>query len=129
LPPQAPPPKKRNGKWVVPPEIEELFRAHLVKDDERKRKPEKPTCGPTIAEVFDNYLDWCKRHREARTFDWYHSRMGRAATATAPPPCFFPRPRGRQSTRARAAGAAPPGAGIRGAWARVPREARQVMAC
>ena len=31
--------------------------------------------GLTIAEVFDKYLDWCGKHREPRTFEWYRDHI------------------------------------------------------
>jgi integrase len=45
----------------------------------------------SVAEVFDKFLDWCGRHREARTFSWYRDHiqsfldhLGRAAGLPAP---------------------------------------------
>jgi integrase len=45
-------------------------------------KPEalpRPKCpssnGPTVAEILDKYLDWCKKHRAARTFEWYSDHL------------------------------------------------------
>jgi integrase len=75
LAPDAPAPRKRGGKWVAPPEVEELFRALLVADDERRRRPDNRAAGPTVAEVFDKYLDWCQKHRQPRTFDWYRDHV------------------------------------------------------
>lgn len=31
--------------------------------------------GLLVAEVFDKYLDWCKKHREPRTYEWYHDHI------------------------------------------------------
>jgi integrase len=31
----------------------------------------RPAAGITLAVLFDKYLDWCQRHREARTYDGY----------------------------------------------------------
>jgi integrase len=31
--------------------------------------------GPTVAEVFDKYLDWCQQHRAERTYEWYRDRI------------------------------------------------------
>ncbi len=43
------------------------------------RKPEalKPitAAGLSVAEVFDKYLDWCEKHREPRTFEWYRDHI------------------------------------------------------
>lgn len=77
LPPEVPPPKKRKGRWVAPPEVEEIFHTLLVADAEEKRGARKaaPPSGPTVAEVFHKYLDWCKKHREPRTYDWYQDHI------------------------------------------------------
>lgn len=32
---------------------------------------EKPRGVLTVAEILDKYLDWCKKHRAERTYDWY----------------------------------------------------------
>ena len=29
----------------------------------------------TAAEVFDKYLDWCEKHREPRTYEWYRDHI------------------------------------------------------
>src|ERR1700676_1928382 len=34
-----------------------------------------PATGLTVAEVFDKYLDWCKRHRASATYKWYKKRI------------------------------------------------------
>ena len=31
--------------------------------------------GPTVVAVFDKFLDWCQRHREKRTFEWYRDHI------------------------------------------------------
>jgi integrase len=37
--------------------------------------PAPVVSGLTVAEVFDKYLEWCKRNREPRTYDWYHDHI------------------------------------------------------
>ncbi|MBP3958415.1 tyrosine-type recombinase/integrase [Gemmata sp. G18] len=36
--------------------------------------PTVPT-GPTTVEIFDKFLDWCEKHREKRTFEWYRDHI------------------------------------------------------
>src|SRR5262245_25584745 len=36
--------------------------------------PEQRLVGTSVAEILDAYLEWCKAHRAARTFEWYHDR-------------------------------------------------------
>jgi len=45
-------------------------RAH---DESTKTKC--PSGELTVAEVFDKFLGWCEKHREARTFEWYHDHI------------------------------------------------------
>lgn len=44
----------------------------------------KPTAGSTahasssdlsLAELFDKFLDWCQKHREPRTYEWYRDHL------------------------------------------------------
>lgn len=71
----APAPRKRDGQWVVPKEVDKLFRALLDAEDEEKKLPRKPDAGPALAEIFEKYLDWCKKHRQPRTFEWYKDHV------------------------------------------------------
>lgn len=34
-----------------------------------------PSDGPTVAIILEKYLDWCKRHREPRTYEWYQDHI------------------------------------------------------
>src|SRR6516164_7633320 len=45
-------------------------RAH---DESTKTKC--PSGELTVAEVFDKFLGWCEKHREARPFEWYHDHI------------------------------------------------------
>src|SRR6516164_9087924 len=76
LPADALPPKKRNGKWVAPPEVEQLFHALLAASDQNATAAKVPSGdGPIVAEILDKYLDWCKKHRAERTYDWYRDHI------------------------------------------------------
>ena len=37
--------------------------------------PAASPAGPTVAEVCDKFLDWCQRHRAARTYDFYRQHL------------------------------------------------------
>ena len=64
------PPQKRKGRWVVPMAIEEAFRKLLGGSPSSPASP--ATGGPSVAvEVVDKFLDWCQKHREARTYADY----------------------------------------------------------
>src|SRR5437667_11222182 len=72
-PADAPPPSKRGGKWVIPAPIMQAFYAAMSSSAE-DNSPEiavPDSSGPTVAEIFEKYLGWCKKHRAARTYDWY----------------------------------------------------------
>ena len=82
-PEDAPPPLKRRGKWVIPSAIEQAFHKLLVTPaTSTAPTPVQNQDGLTVAEVFDKYLDWCEKHREPRTFEWY-----REAIAAQAPRC------------------------------------------
>src|SRR5262245_48522591 len=79
-PADTPPPNKRNGKWVVPDPIMTAFYAAMS----AKAEPNSSNCrdrreegavGPTAAEIFEKYLAWCQKPREARTYDWYRDHI------------------------------------------------------
>jgi integrase len=72
-PPEAPPPTKRAGKWVIPQFVEQVFYKLLATP--QTEKPASEPSGLTVAEIFDKYLDWCKKHRQPRTFDWYRDHI------------------------------------------------------
>lgn len=49
-------------------------------------RPDAPLAaptGPTCVEVFDKFLDWCERHREKRTFEWYRDHIQDFVTRAA----------------------------------------------
>lgn len=71
-PADSPPPSKRSGKWVVPNPILQAFYASMTAPLEPT--PPSPS-GPSVAEIFEKYLGWCKQHREARTYDWYRDHI------------------------------------------------------
>jgi integrase len=89
LPAEAPPPKKRNGRWIIPPEVDQIFhrlmasriddepleRASLASpiDDEPLERASLDS--PLVAEILDKYLAWCLIHRAQRTYDWYRDHL------------------------------------------------------
>ncbi|MFO0966424.1 MAG: tyrosine-type recombinase/integrase [Gemmataceae bacterium] len=72
-PVDSPSPKKARGKWNVPLPILQAFHELMAKAPKEPSAPEVD--GLTIAEVFDKFLSWCKKHREPRTYDWYHDHL------------------------------------------------------
>ncbi len=52
-------------------------RYHEVMTEQAKTSALAPnnSSGLTVAEVFDKFLDWCRRHREPRTTEWYHDHL------------------------------------------------------
>lgn len=69
----APPPRKTRKRWNAPPEIVAAFHALMAAPPEAPAPA--PAAGPTAAELFDKYLDWCQKHRAARTFEWYRDHI------------------------------------------------------
>ncbi|HTU17857.1 MAG TPA: site-specific integrase [Gemmataceae bacterium] len=73
-PADAPPPSKRNGKWVVPDSVMQAFYDTMSTNTEAEN-PRSAADGPAVAEIFEKYLSWCQQHREARTYDWYRDHI------------------------------------------------------
>ena len=72
-PASSPPPRKRNGKWVVPADI--LKRYHEV-----VAAPPKPHLAAepdrvTVADVFEKFLAWCQTNRTPRTYEWSRNHI------------------------------------------------------
>ena len=45
--------------------------------------PAAPSAGgPTVADICDKFLDWCQRHRAARTYDFYRDHLQDFLTAS-----------------------------------------------
>src|SRR5262245_50815669 len=64
-PADSPLPSKRNGKWVVPDLIMQAFYTAMTSNPEVENPPSTAPSGPTVAEIFEKYLAWCKQHRES----------------------------------------------------------------
>jgi len=73
LDPEAPEPKKRGNKWIVPKEVDIAFHALMLAPEALTPTPEPQ--GLTVVEVFDKFGTWCKQHREPRTYDWYRDHI------------------------------------------------------
>ncbi|HEV8059014.1 MAG TPA: tyrosine-type recombinase/integrase [Gemmataceae bacterium] len=63
----APPPRKSKGKWNAPSAIVSVFHALMAE----KPEPRLAVAGLTVAEVYDKFLTWCKKHREPLTHKGY----------------------------------------------------------
>jgi integrase len=75
-PPGRPMPRKKNGVWQAPPEILNSFEdlKHRLRVGPATR-PEANGCGITIVDVFDEFLEWCRKHRTPRTYAWYRAHL------------------------------------------------------
>jgi hypothetical protein len=64
-----------NGKRynLGPDKIEADRETHrlLSLTPEARTPKASASTGLTVADVLDRYLDWCEKHRAARTYDWY----------------------------------------------------------
>jgi integrase len=58
-------------------EADRKFHELMARPSETINKPEPVTNGNelTIIELFDKYLDWCQKHRELRTYEWYRDHI------------------------------------------------------
>jgi hypothetical protein len=52
-----------------------FYRLMSEKPEESVPPKSAGTTGLSVAEVFDKYLDWCKKHRAGRTYDWYRDHI------------------------------------------------------
>jgi integrase len=73
-PPHRSKPKKKNGLWQAPSEILDAF------EELKRRLHHASQCsegGPEqlVVEVFDEYLDWCMKHKSPRTYEWYKDHI------------------------------------------------------
>jgi integrase len=89
-PADAAPPRKKRGKWVVPPAIRDSFH------DLMSAKAAVPATAPAIvpdglsvAEVFDKFLGWCENNRSARSYEWYRNHI-QDFTNSLPDPAGMP---------------------------------------
>jgi integrase/recombinase XerC len=73
LAPDAPEPKKRGSKWIVPPEVDQAFHALMIQPDEQSQ-PVAPS-GLSVVEVFDKFLAWSQKHNAPRTYEWYRDHI------------------------------------------------------
>jgi len=62
---------KRHDLGPDKTEADRLFHELMA----QKPADPKPIAGLSVAKVFDKYLDWCHKHREPRTFDWYRDHI------------------------------------------------------
>ncbi len=73
-------PRKRQGKWNPPLPILQAFHALMAQSNSpTARSPDliRPTnfAGPFVGEILDKFLDWCKKNRAERTFEWYRDHI------------------------------------------------------
>ena len=49
----------------------EFHRLMAMTPEQRAPKVAPLSTGPTVADIFDRFLDWTSKHRAPRTYDWY----------------------------------------------------------
>jgi hypothetical protein len=75
-PQDAPSPRKLKDRWNAPPEIVTKFHELMARPPETPLpKPAPRADGPTVAEVFEKFLDWCQKHRAPRTYVDHQDRL------------------------------------------------------
>src|SRR5262249_51217209 len=63
-------------KWNAPPAIVQAFHELMAaKPKAANPRPANRPDGLTVADIFDKFLDWCEKHREPRTFEWYRDHI------------------------------------------------------
>jgi integrase len=75
----GPAPSKRNGVWNAPPEIMAAFYNVMASADNavsvgQKTLPEAEG-QQLVVHVFDEFLDWCQKHKAPLTYAWYRDRI------------------------------------------------------
>ncbi|MDB5306069.1 MAG: xerC 1 [Gemmataceae bacterium] len=73
-PPHRPKPVKKNDVWQAPKEILDAFedlKARLRQSDQ----PQLSAPGQPVVVVFDEFLEWCQKHKSERTYVWYRKHI------------------------------------------------------
>jgi integrase/recombinase XerD len=72
-----PPPAKKDGKWEPPPAILKAFYRIMADHAEDAGRLERPADADAelVVYVFDEFLDWCQRHKAPLTYVWYRDRI------------------------------------------------------
>ena len=67
-------PKKKNGVWQAPSEILEAFEQLKLRMHQAEQTDEG---GPEqlVLEIFDEFLEWCLKHKSPRTYEWYKNHI------------------------------------------------------
>lgn len=74
-PPDAPPPRKKKNRWVVPPAILARFHELMAANPGAPPARTPPAAGLLVAEVFEKFLDWCEKNRSPRTYEWSRNHI------------------------------------------------------
>lgn len=67
-PADAPPPRRKKNRWVVPPAILARFHELMAARPGPRVAPDPP--GTPVVVVFDKYLTWVAKNRSPRTYEW-----------------------------------------------------------
>ena len=69
-------PVKKDGKWQAPPEIMATFYKLMAADQEQAEAPVREVPGQKLVlAVFEEFLDWCQKHKAPLTYTWYRARI------------------------------------------------------
>ncbi|HEV3445237.1 MAG TPA: tyrosine-type recombinase/integrase [Gemmataceae bacterium] len=75
-PEDVPAPRKKNGTWQAPPEILTAFYKKMAEVQEEQPQPAvREVLGQAAVAVFDDFLEWCQKHKAPLTYVWYHDRI------------------------------------------------------
>lgn len=71
-PGDAPSPRKKKNRWIVPKAILDAYDDLKVQLRTGTAAVSTPVLAPAplVAELFDEYLEWCQKHRTPRTYEW-----------------------------------------------------------
>jgi integrase len=72
-PTDLPLPTKVQGKWQPPADILQAFYRHMADVPDTSEKPLPKA--QDLLELFDEFLEWTKKHRAAGSFRWYQERL------------------------------------------------------
>lgn len=73
-PPHRPQPKKKNGVWQAPSEIIQAFEQLKLRLHQAVQADEGGPNQPVV-EIFDEFLEWCLKHKSPRTYEWYKNHI------------------------------------------------------
>ena len=70
-----PPPVKKGNAWQAPPEIAAAFYKVMASAAESPAPVREVPGQKLVLAVFEEFLEWCQRHKAALTYVWYRDRI------------------------------------------------------